>query len=240
MKVHELAKELNIESKELISIAQDLNIECKSHLSTLEDIQVEEIISFVKEKKTNNEEKVEKTIVKTNKIEPKIQEQWKPDLNRMICIKNISNGGLIYKSKRQIGYTIQWDRKGSKNYMELGEFISLKNTDRRFVTEPWIRILEDDEIEILRYANIYQYYKEILDIENVEEVLQMPFERFKTKFDNLPVGFKDAIVEHAAEMIKNGMLDSIKIKEYIEKKMEIDLSILTKYKSRNKNDYIDF
>ena len=231
MKVHELAKELNLENKELLNIMQNLNIEGKSHLSTLDENQVNEIKKII----SNN---IVSTVV-TNKIEPKVQKQWKPDLNRMICIKNISNGGLIYKSKRQMGYTIQWDRKGSKNYMELGEFISLKNTDRRFVTEPWIRIIEDDEIEILKYANIYQYYKEILDIENIEDVLRLPFEQFKIKFNNLPYGFKEAIVEHAAEMIRNGTLDSIRIKEYIEEKMETDLNILTKNKSNSRIEYFE-
>ena len=108
MKVHELAKELNLENKELLNIMQNLNIEGKSHLSTLDENQVNEIKKII----SNN---IVSTVV-TNKIEPKVQKQWKPDLNRMICIKNISNGGLIYKSKRQMGYTIQWDRKGSKNY----------------------------------------------------------------------------------------------------------------------------
>ena len=108
-----------LENKELLNIMQNLNIEGKSHLSTLDENQVNEIKKII----SNN---IVSTVV-TNKIEPKVQKQWKPDLNRMICIKNISNGGLIYKSKRQMGYTIQWDRKGSKNYMELGEFISLKN-----------------------------------------------------------------------------------------------------------------
>jgi hypothetical protein len=128
----------------------------------------------------------------------------------------------------------EWAKKGDTNYIELGEFISLKNTDGRFVTEPWIRIMEDDEIEILKYANVLQYYKEIIGIANMSDILRLNFESFKKKFDKLPDGYKNAVVEQAAEMIKNGELDSIKIKNYIEETMSIDLSILIK--SEKKQD----
>ena len=141
--------------------------------------------------------------IKEQEVKPKqeITPMWKPDLNRMIYIKNISRGKLIYKSKRQIGYTVEWAKKGDKNYLELGEFINLKNSDRRFVTEPWIRIIEDDEIEILKYANILQYYKEILGIDNVADILRLDFDSFKKKFDNLPEGYKNAVIEQAADSL---------------------------------------
>jgi hypothetical protein len=189
-------------------------------------------------KKTNTEVqdgKVENNV--TNDIKNEI---WKPDLQRMICIKNIARGKLIYKSKRITGYTVIWDKKGATNYLELGEFISLKNSDRRFVTEPWIRIMEDDEIEILKYANIYQYYESILDINHIPEILTSDFESFKKRFDKLPEGFKNAVAEQAAEMIANGTLDSIKIKKYLEQTMKIELDILTKSEIKSPtDDYIN-
>lgn len=216
MKIYELANELNVGNKELIEKANELGIEVKSHLNVLDDDQIEKIKnSFI----GNNKNLV-------------AQKQWKPDLQRMICLKNISRGKLVYVSKRQIGYKLEWAKKGDTNYIELGEFMSLKNTDRRFVTEPWIRIIEDDEIEILKYANIYQYYKDILDVNNIAEILQLDFNSFQRKFDKLPYGFKNAVAEQAAEMIKNGTLDSIRIKKYIEEKMDIDLDLYVKSKEQ--------
>ncbi len=216
MKIYELANELNVGNKELIEKANELGIEVKSHLNVLDDDQIEKIKnSFIGN---------DKNLV--------AQKQWKPDLQRMICLKNISRGKLVYVSKRQIGYKLEWAKKGDTNYIELGEFMSLKNTDRRFVTEPWIRIIEDDEIEILKYANIYQYYKDILDVNNIAEILQLDFNSFQRKFDKLPYGFKNAVAEQAAEMIKNGTLDSIRIKKYIEEKMDIDLDLYVKSKEQ--------
>lgn len=188
--------------------------------------QVDKIEQIDEIEQVDEIEQEEKIKIVSKPVETK--EPWKPDLNRMICVKNISQSKLIYKSKRQIGYTIEWDKTGDINYIELGEFINLRNSDRRFVTEPWIRIVEDDEVEILKYANVYQYYRGLLEVDNTKDILSLNFESFKRKFDNLPKAIKETVAKQAAEMLKNGELDSIKIKNYIEEKLDIDLDILIK------------
>lgn len=232
MKIHELSKELGVDNKDLIALANDLGINVKSHLNLLTDEQEELIrIAFAE---TNVDKK--QSVVE----EPK---QWKPDLNRMICVKNIARGRLIYKSKRQMGYMIVWENTNDLNYMELGEFINLKNSDRRFITEPWIRIMEDDEVEILKYANIYQYYKEMIEVNDIEDLFKLDFDRFKRKFTKLPQGYKNSVAEYAARMIREGTLDSIRIKKFIEKEMDINLDVLipssTDSEQTNKPKIID-
>ncbi|MBR3134318.1 MAG: translation initiation factor IF-2 [Clostridia bacterium] len=64
-KVYELAKELDINSKELISIAKKLGIELKSHLSTLEDNDVEKIKNSANKKENTKPPKKEKEDIKT-------------------------------------------------------------------------------------------------------------------------------------------------------------------------------
>lgn len=239
MKIFELAKELNIENKELITIAQDLGIEAKSHMNVISDEDVEKIKDFLNVNiASNKQETISSEEIETPK--PLVKEQFKPDLTRMICLKNIASGKLVYTSKRQIGYKIEWEKPGDTNYIELGEFIALKNSDSRFVTAPWVRIMEDDEYEILKYANVFKYYEEILGLKNVSDILRLDnemykdlspdakFEKFKKKFDKLPEGYKNSVIEQAAQMIKNGELDSIKIKNYIEQSMGIELDILIK------------
>ncbi len=235
MKVFELSKELNIENKELIKIASNLDIEVKSHLSVLTDEQVEIIKQSIGE--VQKDEVKAKT--ETNVENIKKPKAWKPDLTRMICIKNIAKGKLIYKSKRQMGYTIVWEKRGALNYMELGEFINLKNSDMRFITEPWIRIMEEDEVEILKYANVYQYFKSIIEIDDVDALLRLPFDKFCSKFDKLPDSFKKTVAERAKDMIANGELDSIKIKKYIEQQLDIELEFIGDQKFGKKNNTIE-
>ena len=235
MKVFELSKELNIENKDLLKIISDLGIEAKSHLSVLSDEQIE----IIKQSLVYVQKDEVKAKTETNVENIKKPKAWKPDLTRMICIKNIAKGKLIYKSKRQMGYTIVWEKRGALNYMELGEFINLKNSDMRFITEPWIRIMEEDEVEILKYANVYQYFKSIIEIDDVDALLRLPFDKFCSKFDKLPDSFKKTVAERAKDMIANGELDSIKIKKYIEQQLDIELEFIGDQKFGKKNNTIE-
>lgn len=235
MKVFELSKELNIENKDLLKIISDLGIEAKSHLSVLSDEQIE----IIKQSLGEVQKDEVKAKTETNVENIKKPKAWKPDLTRMICIKNIAKGKLIYKSKRQMGYTIVWEKRGALNYMELGEFINLKNSDMRFITEPWIRIMEEDEVEILKYANVYQYFKSIIEIDDVDALLRLPFDKFCSKFDKLPDSFKKTVAERAKDMIANGELDSIKIKKYIEQQLDIELEFIGDQKFGKKNNTIE-
>ena len=233
MKVFELSKELNIENKELLKIISDLGFEVKSHMSVLTDEQVEEIKTHL-QNDVQEEGKVIKPFQNKVNIKPKM------DLQRMICIKNISEGKLIYKSKRQIGYTLIWEKHGDKNYIELGEFINLKNSDPRFVREPWIRIIEDDEIEILKYANVYQYYKDIIEINDIDALFRLSFDQFVKKFEKFPDGYKRMVTEQARKLIASGELDSRKLQKYLEEKMDTDLEIsFENFNQPKKNNYIE-
>jgi translation initiation factor IF-2 len=47
-RVHELAKELNIESKEIINKLNDMGVAVKSHMSTLEDSDIGQLLKIYK------------------------------------------------------------------------------------------------------------------------------------------------------------------------------------------------
>jgi len=233
MKVFELSKELNIENKELLKVTSDLGFEVKSHMSVLTDEQVEEIKTHLQ-----NDVQEEGKVIKPFQNKVNIKPQM--DLQRMICVKNISEGKLIYKSKRQIGYTLIWEKYGDKNYIELGEFINLKNSDPRFVREPWIRVIEDDEIEILKYANVYQYYKDIIEINDIDALFRLSFDQFVKKFEKFPDGYKRMVTEQARKLIASGELDSRKLQKYLEEKMDTDLEIsFENFNQPKKNNYIE-
>ena len=233
MKVFELSKELNIGNKELLKVTSDLGFEVKSHMNVLTDEQVEEIKTHL-QNNVQEEGKVIKPVQNKVNIKPQM------DLQRMVCVKNISEGKLIYKSKRQIGYTLIWEKYGDKNYIELGEFINLKNSDPRFVREPWIRVIEDDEIEILKYANVYQYYKDIIEINDIDALFRLSFDQFVKKFEKFPDGYKRMVTEQARKLIASGELDSRKLQKYLEEKMDTDLEIsFENFNQLKKNNYIE-
>ena len=59
LKVHELAKELGLESKELIKKAKEVGIEVTSHLSSLEEEQIQKIKNIFENKGVNSQKSME-------------------------------------------------------------------------------------------------------------------------------------------------------------------------------------
>ncbi|MFW6035798.1 MAG: translation initiation factor IF-2 [Halothermotrichaceae bacterium] len=77
IRVYKLAKELDIESKELINILHDLDIDVSSHMSTVTDETAELIKGMYDEENNKNKEMSEEKIEKT--AEDKIEERTADD-----------------------------------------------------------------------------------------------------------------------------------------------------------------
>ena len=60
MKIHEIAKELGLTSKDVIAKANELGMDIKSHLSSVEDADAEKIRNSFNIKKKESEVKTEK------------------------------------------------------------------------------------------------------------------------------------------------------------------------------------
>ena len=163
-----------------------------------------------------------------------IQEKWKPDLNRLICVKNISAGELIYISKRQLGYQVEWTNPNDTNYMELSELKNLLSSDRFFFKNLWIRIIEDDEIETYKYLNVYKNYKDFLNLklDDVDDIFKLSISKFEKAFKLLPEAFQKTIAKNAVNKIIDGTLDSMKIVKVIESITELDLNLMAETKKR--------
>ena len=99
MRVHELARELGMDNKELVDILQKKNVEIKNHMSTIEDNIAEEIRSEVSskgEKKTSGEEEkaAGKTAEQAESAAPK-----KKNLAFVIRPQNSKNSSRIQGSR---------------------------------------------------------------------------------------------------------------------------------------------
>ncbi len=88
VKVHELAKELNIQSKEILHYLAEQNIEVKSHMSSIED----DVIQMVKKKFAKEEPKQQERPKKKSSITAVYnpQNSKQPNNNRK---PSVSNGG---------------------------------------------------------------------------------------------------------------------------------------------------
>lgn len=76
-RVYQVAKELNLSSKEMISRLEELGIEASSHMSTLEDEEVKTILELYATEKTE-ENPVEETIIPPTQSKPEESSKEEP------------------------------------------------------------------------------------------------------------------------------------------------------------------
>lgn len=110
VRVHELAKGLNLQSKELINIINGLGVEVKSHMSILEGKDLEIVIGHFRKIEAEKNKKNEKKVVKTeNKFDEKknnVSKERKDNFN-----KDNKNSKEGYKKDNK---SFNKDNKGHK------------------------------------------------------------------------------------------------------------------------------
>ena len=126
MKLYDLAKELNLASKELLKIAGEIGIKVKSHLSSIEDDEVEKIRNKVlsknnenykKEKKANsskvsNEQKNtpviirREVIIEEDKKEAVKKNEHKENKNPFVQRNEKKDFNIVYRNKPEKPLTV--------------------------------------------------------------------------------------------------------------------------------------
>ena len=82
VRVHELAKGLNLQSKELINIITGLGVDVKSHMSILEGKDLEIVIGHFRKLESEKSKKEEKKEVKTEDKKNSFNKDRKENLNK--------------------------------------------------------------------------------------------------------------------------------------------------------------
>lgn len=106
-KVYELAKELNIPSKDLVAKIQGMGIDVKSHMSALSDSDVEKIKNAGKPKPAEDTKKPQAPAGKRPPIGSPVgagakRPAWKPVISKDIEARTIGKDGKIEKSEEEI------------------------------------------------------------------------------------------------------------------------------------------
>ena len=142
-------------------------------------------------------------------------------MNELIRVVCITNAPLVYESRSQLGYRVYWDGYLSEAWMEYKELINMRSTYRAFFERPWI-ICDWDVLEDLR---VEQYYKNIIDLENLDDVFKKTPKELEKTLKEIPDGIKALIVDRAFELRREKKLDSLSVIETIEKTLNVDLTV---------------
>lgn len=200
------------------NIKQDNEVfEVKEKVNNTEDTIKDELIQNLLREIENLKAQIAQQKQQNTKTEVR-------DLHELVPCRSVVVGKLVYKSPKSFGYTVTWNNFGDVEYLELGELIAMRNAYPRFFSEPWIII---DDVDIIKYLNVEKYYKNIIDVDNIEAVFKQPVDKFIDTLQKVPRGLKHLITHKAIELIKEGKLDSLAKIKAIEQTFNVDLSIAT-------------
>lgn len=150
IRVHELAKELNVPSKDLITLLMDeFNVEVKNHMSVIEDEDAELIKELLAGKENKVSSTDEKTIV--DEYEERLQEE----------VNNVKKG----KKKRKSDSKEDGNRKDEDiSIVEVGDTITVKELAEK------LKKPVNDVIKTLIFSGVMAAINQEIDFETAEKV----------------------------------------------------------------------
>lgn len=121
--------------------------------------------------------------------------------------RSVTGGALIMVGpKTHLEY--QWEDYGDTAWVEYQDLQALYARKSNFLSKPRF-IIEDDELVEQWSAMLKPIYDKITD-QTIEELFELPLERFKAKLNNMPAGLQDAVKTKAVQMIKTEELYDIR------------------------------
>jgi hypothetical protein len=144
------------------------------------------------------------------------------DRNEMIPCRSVVNGQLTYISART-GLTYIWNDFGVTEYLEYGELLSMRASQPKFLTKPWIVV--DDEEAVSTIAGLKELYGKIVDIgeDNLEDFFKKDPKKIEEIIGKVPKGIQDLIASKAREMLEKRTLYDTRIIGIIDKVMNTGL-----------------
>lgn len=178
IKLYDIAKELNLTSKEVLEIAKKLNIEAKSHLSSIDEADANKIKESVKGSKPKKEEK------KAEK--PKTEKNESPVIiRREVIITDEANNQKEHTKKEEkknnhVGFV---ERKQNKDYnivyrnkptkpMTVDELFGIKKEVKK--EEPVEAPKVEEKVEVKENSMDVEIKKEVVAEKTVEKTAPRP------------------------------------------------------------------
>lgn len=205
MKIFELAKELKVQSKDIVSLMKECGEENVSHMTTLTDEQIDFIRSEYETTKAIEEEKEVK--------KKKSDTDYKPD--EMISCRSIFPGVLIFNGVHS-GITYTFNGMGDRRNVEYQDLKGGMLLQNSMMFKPDFIIEDSDLINDERWAELKEVYENMYTDEDIKKVMKLPTRQFKDAFLKLPVTARQTIITLIATQIENGTFDEYSKVKFID------------------------
>lgn len=140
-----------------------------------------------------------------------------PDM--YVTVKNGFNGTLVYKSKKT-GERFVWDSFGDEQDIELAELKAAKNSYKAFFINNWFLF---DDPEVVEWLGMSQYYKHALNSESFDKLFEKTPDEIEAVVSELSHGQKKSLAFRAKQLISDGVIDSIKVINALERSLSVEL-----------------
>lgn len=140
--------------------------------------------------------------------------------NTMVVVRSNVKGELVYKSTKT-GLMWTFHDYGDEDTMEFSELRNMVSSQRKFVEEGWIEILDEDVKKALK---VERYEKNTISAEDIDELFEMNPEELKEIISSVKPSAKALIFDIAKEKYGTGELYDIRTIRAIEEVVGVALS----------------
>jgi len=219
----EAKKTLDIKNAEIKRLADAKKIEDAKKMEDAIEKAVAERMAEAKKVVDEENKKLKKENKFTNKIISTKASKIKRDMNELVSVINLTSDRLIYVSKAQLGYEVEWDGYLAENHMEYKELVNMRNSQVAFFKNTWV-LCDQDVLEDLK---IERFYKDLFELDDMDILLSKPHNELGKILEKIALSTKRLIADYAFKLKKEGnvLLDSTSLVKLIEEKLDIDLTL---------------
>lgn len=208
MKIFELAKDLKVQSKEVVTLLKENGKSDVTHMTVLTDEEIDFITSeFNTASLLKEEEKVKEEKKKTDA-------DYRPD--EMIPCRSVYPGILIFNGDHS-GMTYTFNGVGDRRNVEYQDLKAGLLQQKSSMFNPDIIIEDENLVNDERWYEIKEVYENMYDEADLAKVMKLPTRDFEDAFVKLPVTARNTIITTIATQIENGTFEQYNKARIIDK-----------------------
>lgn len=164
----------------------------------------------------------EQTEVVTKIEEPKKAPRQFNQTDLILC-RSVTAGWLGLSGKS--GQYYVFENFGDECEIEYQDLFALKSRHSNYIYAPHFVIEDDELLENPRWTDVKKFYdEEVYTMEDVDMILNLPINEFKTALPQLPRGLAKSLQVKVADKIEDGTFDSINKIKFIDETFGTDFT----------------
>ena len=137
------------------------------------------------------------------------------DPNELVELSSCFEGKLIYVSNS--GYTIKWSEFGDVHLVPISELIKMRNEQPGFFRNHWVYPVSDNAKEVIEALQLERYYEGFEGVGSIDDLFECTPDKINSILRNVSDNVKENVARRAAQLIMDGVIDSVAVIEAVEK-----------------------